>query len=101
MQKKNKSIIQSDDTYCFIHREFLGYDVIPVHLHHIIHGTANRKVADREGCFCYLCLDCHTALHDKGLYDRELQQIAEKAWLKHNNKTIEDWIKIFGKNYLD
>jgi len=26
---------------------------------------------------------------------------AERAWIKYNNKSIEDWIKVFGKNYLD
>ena len=79
----------------------MGIEVPANHLHHMIHGVSNRKIADKEGIYCFLCLDCHTALHDKGFHDKDLQQIAEQAWLDHNNKNIEDWIKIFGKNYLD
>ena len=99
--KKNESIVQTNPNYCYIHKEFMGVDVPAVHLHHMIHGVANRKLADKYGCYCFLCLSCHTNLHDKGLYDLELQQIAEKTWLKHYNKSIEDWIRVFGKNYLD
>ena len=98
--RKNKSLIQDEDYYCYIHKNFMGLEVPAVHLHHTIHGTANRKIADKEGCYCFLCMSCHSALHDKGLYDLELQQITEQAWLDANNKTIEDWIKLFGKNYL-
>lgn len=100
MKKKNKSLIQQDSSYCYIHKKFLHMDVPACHLHHTIHGNANRKIADKEGCYCFLCVKCHSALHDKGLYDLKLQQITEEAWLEHNNKTIEEWISLFGKNYL-
>lgn len=99
--KKNKSIIQSDSSYCYIHREFLGVDKSACHLHHVFHGTANRKIADADGCYCFLCASCHSALHDKGLYDLDLQQITEKAWLETYGKTITDFIHRYGKNYLD
>lgn len=98
---KNKSIIQSDDSYCFIHMKYMGVEVPAKHKHHCIHGVANRKIAEREGVYCFLCLACHTALHDKGFHDKDLQKIAEQAWLDYYNKTIEDWIRVFGKNYLD
>lgn len=95
-----KSIIQEDESYCYIHRHFFGFDVPAVHEHHCIHGTANRKWSEKWGLKVYLCLACHSALHDKHRYDLEIEQIAEKAWLEHNNKSVDEWIKIFGKNFL-
>jgi uncharacterized protein (DUF1330 family) len=29
-----------------------------------------------------------------------MEQLAEKTWLEHYNKTVEDFIKRYGKNYL-
>lgn len=69
--------------------------------HHCIHGYGRRELADKDGLTVRLCKRCHTLLHDKGRYDKELQQIAEEAWLKHNNATIPDFINRYGKNYLD
>jgi hypothetical protein len=39
-------------------------------------------------------------LHLNGEHKEELQQLAEKTWLEHYNKTVEDFIKRYGKNYL-
>lgn len=71
-----------------------------LHYHHIAHGTANRKIADQEGLTCWLCEEHHRRLHDKGENDRELQQHAQKIWMSVNDKTVEDWIALFGKSYL-
>ena len=49
-------------------------------LHHCLHGI-RRKDADRLG-----------------LYDRELEQIAQAEYEKHHSHS--DWMKIFQKNYL-
>lgn len=99
--KELTSIMTDDLEHCYIHKKYLGMDVLGVHVHHACHGYANRKLADEDGLYCKLCRTCHEALHDKGYHDLDLQQDAERAWLKHNNATIEDWIKRYGKNYLD
>jgi hypothetical protein len=39
-------------------------------------------------------------LHLHGEHKEELQQLAEKTWLEHYNKSIEDFIQRYGKNYL-
>ena len=73
--------------------------------HHCLHGTANRKLAEEDGLWVWLCSDCHRgtygvhgyAGHD---YDLTLKRAAEYAWLKSTGKTVEDWIKRFGKNWL-
>ena len=88
-----KSIIQSGDG-CF-----LCGSTVWLECHHMIHGTANRKLADADGLTVMLCHTCHANLHDKGWHDRDLQKIAETAWCKHYGKTKEDFIKRYGKSY--
>ena len=91
------SIIPADEpNVCFL----CGLQNIYTEVHHCIHGTANRKLADEDGLTVHLCMNCHRKLHDKGFGNRYLQEIAEEAWLKRNNKTIEDWIARYHKNFL-
>lgn len=96
----SKSIIQEDKTYCFIHSKYFHCYIPAVHEHHCIHGIANRKLADKDGLTVFLCMSCHSLLHDKKRFDLELKQLAEQVWLEHYNKTIEDWIERYGKNFL-
>lgn len=69
-----------------------------VQLHHCIHGY-NRKKADEDGLTVWLCVECHTNLHQRGIDDKELKAIAEKKWCEHYGKTREDFIKRYGKSY--
>lgn len=101
MSKKEIVSIVTDDTkHCYIHKKYLGVEVNGVHIHHMFHGVANRVLADEDQCVCALCENCHRLLHDKGYHDLDLQQDAERAWLKTYNKTIEEFIERYGKNYL-
>lgn len=74
--------------------------------HHCIHGNANRKLADQDGLWIWLCQFCHridrTAVHgpEGKLTDLKLKQDAERAWLDYYGKSIPDWIARYGKNYL-
>lgn len=70
-------------------------------VHHCIHGTANRTLADEDGLTVYLCFRCHGRLHDgdKRL-DNKLERLAERRYLEHYGKTIPDFIARYGKNYL-
>lgn len=77
-----------------------GIEVTGSETHHAIHGYANRKLADQDGLTVRLCKTCHTLLHDKGIHDRDLQQIAEKAYLEYYNASVEDFIKRYGKSYI-
>lgn len=73
-----------------------------LHKHHIFYGTANRKLSEQYGCWCYLCARHHnmsnSGVHfDKGL-DKNLKEFAQK---KFNEVYPElDFKQIFGKNYL-
>lgn len=68
-------------------------------LHHMLHGS-NRQKADEDHLVCWLCPECHTALHDKGHKDKDLMQVAQMAWQKTNKKGIGEFISRYGKNYL-
>lgn len=73
-----------------------------LHLHHIYFGK-NRKLSDEDGCVCYLCQEHHTGrsgVHRDYSLDIKLKRVCEEAWLKHNNRTIQDFIKRYGKNYI-
>ena len=74
-----------------------------IHKHHIF-GGANRTRSEKEGCWVYLCAPHHN-MSDKGVhfdrkFDLELKRECESKWLEVNNKTIDDFINDFGKNYL-
>ena len=65
--------------------------------HHMLHGYM-RKAADKYGLTCRLCVYCHSELHDHGLYDRELQQEAQRRFEEQYGH--EKYMEIFGKNFL-
>lgn len=73
-------------------------------LHHVFFGTANRKKSEEDGCKIWLCHYHHTgsknSVHFNIKTDRELKRQVEEVWLKHYNKTVEDFIKRYGRNYL-
>lgn len=76
---------------------------VGLHRHHCIHGTSGRALAEKHGLWIYLCPYHHEFVHSKDgvAHDLTLKQMAEKAWLKkHPDMDIEDWIAIFGKNWL-
>ena len=68
--------------------------------HHAIHGWANRKLAEDDGLWVWLCMGCHAALHDHGTNDNELKATAETAWLEATGGTVEDFRKRYGKSFL-
>ena len=88
-----KSIVQSEKK-CFL----CGCQV-DLECHHLWHGS-NRKRADQDGLTVWLCVHCHRNLHDKGINDRELMEVGERAWLRETGGTIEDFIRRYGKNVL-
>lgn len=72
-------------------------------LHHVFYGTANRRLSDADGCVIYLCLNHHTGaqgVHNNRKLDLTIKARCQMAWEKQNNKTAEDFIKRYGRNYL-
>ena len=92
-----KSIISNERECIVCHMTFR------LHKHHIFYGTANRKLSDEYGCWCYLCQRHHNA-SDKGVhfnktFDMRLKQECQRKW-EETYGTREDFIKVFGKSYL-
>lgn len=70
----------------------------PSEMHHIMHGTANRKIADQYGLVVPLCQSCHRKLHNKGIGYWELKRQAQE-WFESDH-THAEWMQAFGRNYL-
>lgn len=64
----------------------------------------NRQKSIEDGCCIYLC-GTHHNMSNQGIHfnhdlDLKVKRIMEQRWLDYYNKTIDDFIKRFGKNYL-
>lgn len=96
MIKTSQSLLQPDgERECFI----TGFQN-NLEKHHVMHGTANRKIAEQWGCWCWLTHDKHMEVHfkNKGL-DRYLQKECQKAFEKKYGR--KKFMELFKKNYLD
>ena len=65
----------------------------------------NRKKADEDGLIVHLCYNHHegtNGVHGKNGHelDLKLKKIAEQKWLEYYDKTINDFISRYGKNYI-
>ena len=93
-----KSIIQSEKE-CYITGSKVG-----LHEHHIFFGYGQRKKSEKYGLKVFLRAELHN-LSDKGVHsnkalDLELKRKAQKIAMKHYKWTKEDFIRIFGRNYI-
>lgn len=104
-----KSIMPTSKNECYLcHRYISAY---ARHEHHCFHGTANRRIAEKEGLKVWLCPMCHEALHDHSENDEALKQDAQRVWEENYIKSYpyenhaeqvarEAFRKLFGKSYL-
>ena len=92
-----KSIITDDLETCFICKGRAS------EIHHVMHGWANRKLADKYGLTVGLCPRCHRegafAVHQSDYTDRWLKRIGQRAFEKEHSHKF--WMELFGVNYLD
>ena len=96
----SKSIIKGNmKGVCYICKRFGQTEE-----HHIFRGK-NRKRADADGMTVYLCHFCHNeppnGVHFNKRRNTQLKQIGQRAWMNHYGKTVDDFIKAYGRNYLD
>lgn len=93
-----KSIMQTDKKCCICDT------TQNLHEHHVIHGTANRKMSEKYGLKVWLCQEHHTGengVHNNAYLDDELKKQAEIKWLLYDDtRSIKEFREIFGKNYL-
>ena len=99
-KKHNKSIIDRDKKgQCFICGK-TGY----TERHHIYYGSANRKYSEQYGLTVYLSPECHRtsdiAVHRNKEVRITLQRIGQREF-EEKCGSREQFVKTFGKNYLE
>jgi len=93
-----KSIMQ-DEKVCYVTGS-------PMNLHeHHIFGGANRKLSEKYGLKVWLRAEWHN-MSDKGVhfnksFDIQLKKEGQEKAMEHYGWTVEEFIKIFGRNYID
>lgn len=102
----SKSIMQDKrGGECYLCNILLGIDTMAAcrEEHHVMHGTANRKLSEHYGLKVYLCPYHHRngpqAAHRCRQTDILLIQAAQRVFERKYG--YEKWMEVFGKNYLD
>ena len=74
-----------------------------IHIHEVYAGK-NRQNSIKEGCCVYLCGRHHNqsnvGIHFNDELDKSVKKLMQTTWMQYYNKTKEDFIKIFRRNYL-
>jgi Zn-finger protein len=94
-----KSILQTEKDSCFICGSPLWLEE-----HHVFGGVGRRKISEKYGLKVYLCHYCHNeppmGVHHNKKIRKALQKWAQTEAMQHYQWTVDDFRKIFGKNYL-
>lgn len=90
-----KSILQSDKSVCYVCGRYGANNE-----HHIYNGY-NRKKSEKDGMKVYLHATCHDYIHTNEFADLMLKAKCQVKWQEYYNKTKEDFIKRYGKSYID
>ena len=75
------------------------------HRHEAFFGVRNRQKSIDDGLVVFLTYENHegtNGVHGKNGHELDLaiKQTAETYWLMYYNKTIDDFIKRYGRNYI-
>ena len=94
-----KSTIDDNKDSCYICKRRAYTE-----LHHIFYGK-NRKKSDEDKIIVWLCPNCHrgtNGVHGKKghNFDNYLKKIGQKTWQMYYNRSTEEFIKRYGRNYL-
>lgn len=76
-----------------------------VEKHEVFFGSANRKLSIEDGLVIPLCKELHhngnlIGIHKDKNLNEKWRKIAEKRWCEFYNKTPEQFLKRYGRNYL-
>lgn len=85
------------------HECYVCGQVYDLHRHHIFYGTANRRLSENYGCWCWLC-GWHHNLSDVGVHfnkklDLRLKKVCQEAWEREYGGR-SDFIAVFGRSWL-
>ena len=97
---KRYSIITNDLEHC------IECGNTNVELHEVFFGGRNRNKSIEDGLVIPLCKKYHhrgnlIGIHKDIELNMKYKKIAEQRWLEHYNKATNDFIKRYGRNYLD
>lgn len=97
------SIIQDEPDRCYLCGRPAVYGD-PLDKHHVF-GGPNRSLSEKYGLTVYLHHNtCHIfgedSVHTNKEVREKLQWEVQELAMEHYGWTVEDWIKIFGMNYL-
>ena len=98
-----KSILQSDDCSCFLCGR--NRNVEPLDKHHVF-GGAMRDKSEKYGLTVYLHhSQCHifgkNSAHGNAEVGRKLKAYAQREAMKKYGWSVSDFIRIFGRSYID
>lgn len=89
--------ILSNEKECYI-----CHKTQALHKHHIFFGTANRKVSEQYGCWCWLCYEHHNGsargVHFNIALDRKLKQEAQRKFEEIYGS--DEYRRAIGRSYL-
>ena len=99
-----KSIIQKDPNKCYLCGRSRSYGNV-LDEHHVFFGP-NRKLSEKYGLKVYIChFGCHVfgsqSVHENAERCRGLQAEVQKKAMQHYGWTVDDFRRIFGKNYTE
>ena len=93
IENERYSILQQDKSKCY----FCNNKAVDTH--ELIKGV-NRKKCIKWGLVVYICRDCHRKTEEDSEFYQKTRKMAQEVWQNYYNRTTEEFIKEFGKNYL-
>ena len=67
-------------------------------------GNKQRSLSEKYGAVLFLCPECHTdgkaSVHKNKVIRLWTQEEMQKKLMQENSWTVQDFINIFGRNYL-
>jgi hypothetical protein len=97
-----KSILQEGNTHCFLCG--MNASIEPLDLHHVF-NKSDKKKSEEYGLMVYLHhRKCHIfgkeSVHQNAEVNNRVKAHAQRVAMQHYGWSVDDWLKIFGKNYL-
>lgn len=76
---------------------------VDLHRHHIFFGNGRRELSEKYGCWAFVCAKHHNmsnmSVHRNKTFDLSLKELCQAEWEKYYGSR-EEFIRIFGRNYL-
>ena len=98
-----KSIMQTDDSYCYLCRKLHDDDFPKVtEEHHVVFGNGRRSASEKWGLKIRLCKYHHTEGKEAVHRNREIADMVKQDAQREFEKRFpeESFLQIFGRNYL-